>query len=384
MRILAVGGGSGGHVTPVAAVVKELRKSKPDAEIRFWCDRAFLKQATATMHTVDPDMRIDTIVAGKLRRYHKLSIVRQLLQVRTIVLPNLFDAVKIAAGTAQSFVKLLSWRPDVIFTKGGFVCLPVGLAAWALRIPLVIHDSDAHPGLTNRILARFARTIVTGAPLKYYRYPKAKSHYVGIPVAGTISRVNAKQQAEAKKELGFSEHEPLVVITGGGLGASSLNEAAMAVLKDLLQFTSVILISGTAHEAELRARAPKRKNFKLYGYVADDMLTMLGAADIVVRRAGATTLLDLAALGKPAIIVPNAHLSGGHQSKNAAVYEQAGAVVVLDEVQLKAQPLSLVDAINATLLNTAVMKRLSQNIFTLSKPEAARQTANFILKAVGK
>lgn len=336
------------------------------------------------MHTVDADMRIDMIMAGKLRRYHKLSIIRQLLQIRTIVLPNFIDVVKIIIGTVQSFIKLLIWRPDVIFTKGGFVCLPVGVAAWVLRIPLVIHDSDAHPGLTNRILARFAHSIATGAPLKYYPYPKEKTHYVGIPVAGTITRVSAKQQAEAKKKLGFSEHEPLVVITGGGLGASKLNEATMAVLKDLLQFTSVILISGSAHEAELRARSPKKKNFKLYGYVADDMLTMLGAADIVVSRAGATTLLELAALGKPAIIVPNAHLTGGHQTKNAAVYEQAGAVVVLDETQLSAQPLSLVDAINATLLNKAAMKRLSQNITTLSKPDAAKQTAKLILKAVGK
>lgn len=336
------------------------------------------------MHTVDTGMRIDTIMAGKLRRYHKLPLLRQLLQVRTIVVPNLIDAVKITIGFVQSLVKLAIWRPDVVFTKGGFVCLPVGVAAHLLRIPLVIHDSDAHPGLTNRLLARFANTIATGAPLKYYRYPKSKSHYVGIPVGSSLTPLSAKAQAEAKKRLGFNEHEPLVLITGGGLGAKTLNDATMAALRDLLQFTSVILISGKANEAELRARAPKKKNFKLFGFVADDMITMLGAADIVISRAGATTLLELAALGKPSIIVPNAYLTGGHQVKNAAVYEQAGAVVVLEEELLVAEPLSLVDAVNATLLNKAAMARLSKNIRALSKPDAAKDTARLILKAIGR
>lgn len=355
----------------------------PEAEIRFWCDRSFAKQATATMHAVDETMKIDVIVAGKLRRYHNLSLLKQLLQVRTIVLPNLIDTVKISVGFVQSVYKLLVWRPDVVFTKGGFVCLPVGLAAKMLGIPLVIHDSDAHPGLTNRILARYADVIATGAPLKYYSYPKSKSHYVGIPVADSISPLNAKQQQAAKRSLGFDEHEPLVVITGGGLGARSLNGAVLAVLNDLLSFTSVILISGTLHEAELRKKVPKRDNFKLYGYVADEMLTMLGAADIVVSRAGATTLLELAALAKPSIIVPNAHLTGGHQTKNAAVYEQAGAVVVLEEARLKENPLSLVDAINATLLNKGMMTKLSKNILALSKPDAATDMAKLILKAIG-
>src|SRR3982750_4695864 len=107
MRILAVGGGSGGHVTPVAAVCNELRKLSPDAEIRFWCDRKFYQQAFTTMVSVDGHIKVQPIIAGKLRRYHKLSVVRQLLQVRTIVLPNLVDTFKILAGTVQSLAMLL-------------------------------------------------------------------------------------------------------------------------------------------------------------------------------------------------------------------------------------------------------------------------------------
>lgn len=378
-----VGGGSGGHVTPVAAVCNELKKAYPEAEVRVWCDRRFYQQAFATMVAVDGHIKVESIIAGKLRRYHKLSVVHQLMQVRTIVLPNVIDSFKLIAGTVQSIGKLLVWRPDVVFSKGGFVCLPVGVAARILRIPLVIHDSDAHPGLTSRILSRWAQAIATGAPLKYYNYPKDRSHYVGIPVASSAKPFTTAQQRETKEALGFSEHEPLIVITGGGLGATAINDAVVKVMDDLLSFSSVALIAGNDNVAEITTKVGKRKNLQIHGYVSPDtMQRMLGAADIVVSRAGATTLLELAALAKPSIIVPNAILTGGHQTKNAAVYKQAKAVVVLEDARLRAEPLSLVDAINATLLNKATMKQLSANIHEFAKPNAAKDMVKLIVGVI--
>ncbi|HZJ34543.1 MAG TPA: glycosyltransferase, partial [Candidatus Angelobacter sp.] len=151
MKILAVGGGSGGHVTPVVAVLRELRRAHPKAEIQFWCDNKFAVQAREIMSNFDAKIPVYTIIAGKLRRYHHLSAMRQLLWP-SLVLSNIRDSFLVVVGFLQSVVKLITWRPDVVFTKGGYVCLPVGIAARILRIPLVIHDSDAHPGLTNRIL----------------------------------------------------------------------------------------------------------------------------------------------------------------------------------------------------------------------------------------
>lgn len=335
------------------------------------------------MVAVDGHIKVEAIVAGKLRRYHKLSVIRQLMQIRTIVLPNIIDILKLAVGTVQSVWKLLLWRPDVIFSKGGFVCLPVGIAARILQIPLVIHDSDAHPGLTSRILSRWASAIATGAPLKYYNYPKAKSHYIGIPVSSMAKPYSALKQREAKESLGFSEHEPLVVITGGGLGATAINDAVVKVIDDLLSFTSVALVAGKANVEDMSDKLGKRKNLQVHGYLSSDsMQQMLGAADIVVSRAGATTLLELAALAKPSVIVPNANLTGGHQLKNAAVYKQAKAIVVLDDEQLRAEPLSLIDAINATLLNKDTMKRLSVNIHKFAKPDAAKDMVKLIVGAI--
>lgn len=334
------------------------------------------------MIAVDGHIRVDTIVAGKLRRYNKLPLIQQLLRFRTIVLPNIVDAGKLLVGTLQSIVKLLLWRPDVVFSKGGFVCLPVGVAAYILRIPVVIHDSDAHPGLTSRILARWAVAIATGAPLKHYTYPTSKSKYVGIPVASTAKPLSTAKQREAKKLIGLNEHEPLVVITGGGLGAKNINDATVKVLPDLLKFTSVILVAGKANVDDIKTRVKAASNLKLYGYVASDaMQQMLGAADMVVTRAGATTLLELAALAKPSIIVPNEYLTGGHQVKNAKVYEQAKAAIILDDSELESNPLVLVDTINATLLHKPSLERLSKNIHGFAKPEAAKDVAAMIIKA---
>ena len=170
VKILAVGGGSGGHVTPVVAVFKELHKIDPEFELSFWCDKKFGPTARSIVASYDPELPVDLIYSGKLRRYHGVSKWYALHP--TILLPNIVDMVRVAAGFVQSFFKLLRLRPDVIFMKGGFVCLPVGYAARLLRIPIVIHDSDAHPGLTNRLLAPFAKKIGTGAPLKYYKYPE--------------------------------------------------------------------------------------------------------------------------------------------------------------------------------------------------------------------
>jgi len=293
------------------------------------------------------------------------------------------DGFKLLIGFVQSLVKLLIWRPDVVFSKGGFVCLPVGIAAKVLRIPLVIHDSDAHPGLTSRILSRWADVIATGAPLKHYSYPKEKSHYIGIPVAASAKPFSATKQRDAKRALGFDTNEPLVVVTGGGLGAMAINQAVMSALDDLLQFTSLALVAGKAHADELNESAGKRPNLQIHGYLSpDSMQHLLGAADIVVSRAGATTLLELAALAKPSIIVPNENLTGGHQLKNAAVYKQAKAIVVLDDSSLKLEPLSLVDAINATLLNKDTMKMLSKNIHEFAKPDAAKDMAKLIVGAI--
>lgn len=385
MKILAVGGASGGHVTPVVAVLRELKKRDASIELRFWCDYKFAPHVRSIMGHFDDSIPVERILSGKLRRYHNLPMWRQLLRPVTIVFPNIRDSFLIICGLIQSLIKLLIWRPDVIFTKGGFVCLPVGIAARVLNIPLVIHDSDAHPGLTNRVLAKWATRIATGAPLKHYSYPKAISRYVGIPIANEFSPLDEEARKRLKTELGFDPKRPLVVITGGGLGARRLNEAVAKRLDAMLQIASVLLISGSDQYDELRATTSETDpNFQLHAFVAHGMADILGAADIVVTRAGATTILELAALARPTILVPNGYLTGGHQLKNAAAYAEDGSVEVIDEHELDANPQLLVDMLTSLLTNPARMHQMSKKFHAFSKPHAAEDMADIIYEAAVK
>lgn len=331
----------------------------------------------------DDSIRVDTIVSGKLRRYHHLKWWQQLMKFRTITLPNIIDAVKVGVGFVQCLCKLIAWRPDVVFTKGGYVCLPVGLAAHALRIPLVIHDSDAHPGLTNRVLARWADAIGTGAPLKFYPYPREISQYVGVPIMEDFVPYSDEQRRDVKVKLGFDPVRPLVVVTGGGLGARRINDAVVAMLPQLTKHTNVILITGAQQYSDIRARVPNdtsKVHIHDFISISSGLVDMLGAADIVVARAGATTILELAALAKPTILVPNGYLTGGHQLKNAAVYEEKGAVKVIDELQLDEHPEVLVRAIEALLADRAAMARMGAAFLTFAHPHAALDMAEMIVR----
>ncbi len=297
------------------------------------------------------------------------------------MLRNIRDVFLVAAGFIQSFVLLLFWRPDVVFTKGGYVCLPVGAAARALRIPLVIHDSDAHPGLTNRVLSRWAVSIGTGAPLEYYSYDSKRAHYVGVPIAAQFVPFSAAEQKAAKEEWGITTDAPLLVVTGGGLGASRINQMVAQTLHELQRFTSVVLVAGAGQYDELRSQLPPDSDrFQLYPFVTN-MHTLLGAADVVVTRAGMTTILELAALQKPTILIPNAKLTGGHQLKNAQVYEDAGATVVLNEDAAEANPTLFIAAVKGVLEDGVAATAMAKRFRALSKPDAAKEMATLILKA---
>ncbi len=329
----------------------------------------------------DDTIPVSRIVSGKLRRYYHLTIIRQLLWPRLVLL-NIRDSFLVLFGFIQSFFKLLVWRPDVVFTKGGYVCLPVGMAAKVLRIPLVIHDSDAHPGLTNRVLSRWASAIATGAPLEYYPYPKAISRYVGIPISADFHPFSGSERRDAREQWGIDQDRPLIVITGGGLGAQRMNDATSQTLDELLKLGSVVLIAGSAQYDELRALTPEYDDaFQLHAFVSKGMAQLLGTADVVVTRAGATTILELAALEKPTILVPNGKLTGGHQLKNAKVYDDAKAVVIVDEEAMVERPLLLRDAVKGVLDDKLAAQAMAKRFSAFARPTAAKDMADMITGA---
>ena len=383
LRVLAVGGGSGGHVTPVVAVIGELQKQYPQVEVRFWCDRHFAPQARRIIGDFDASIPVQTVWAGKLRRYSHLSLWQH-FTIPSILFPNIRDLFLVIVGFVQSTVRLLFSRPDVVFSKGGFVSLPVGWAAALLRIPLVIHDSDATPYLSHRLLAPFAKSIATGSPLEHYNYPVAKTTYVGIPINPEYKPYSDDRRNELKHEFGFDSRKPLVVFIGGGLGAKQLNNAVAKQLSLLLDHTNVILISGSAQYDELRSLTPEADpRFILKDFVSQGLADIQGAADIVVSRAGATALLELAALAKPTILVPSKRLSW--QIKHAEVYAKDQAVVLLDENNFELpDDQSLPSSVIGLLDDPELQKRLASNIHRLARPHAARDMAAMIIRASGR
>jgi UDP-N-acetylglucosamine--N-acetylmuramyl-(pentapeptide) pyrophosphoryl-undecaprenol N-acetylglucosamine transferase len=269
------------------------------------------------------------------------------------------------------------WRPDVVFANGGYVCLPVGIATKILKIPLVIHDADAVPGLTNRILAPIARHIMTGLPLSHYDYPSSKTKYVGIAIDPAYRIVSDEHRRKLKKSLGFDIARPLVVFAGGGLGSKQINDAVAVHLDELMKFTNVVLVSGAAQYDELRSLTPiDDKRFQLKDFVPG-LREVFSAADVVVSRAGATTLLELAALAAPTIVVPSKRLKWQVEHANHFVAKKA--VLLLDEDKFdEPKDTSLVDTVRHVVNDTKLRRTLGNNLHDMARPHAARDMARVI------
>ncbi|MCQ2569258.1 MAG: glycosyltransferase [Candidatus Saccharibacteria bacterium] len=385
MKILVVGGGSGGHVTPVVAVVREILKVRPRAKIEFWTDKKYYKNARKITIENGLDIKIRKVVAGKLRRYTNFTFITY-LQNFDVVIKNVIDFFKTIGGLFQSFFRLIANRPDVIFLKGGYVCLPVGVVAHLLRISYVIHDSDAAPGLTNRVLAKHATKIATGMPLEYYNYPEERAEWTGIPISEEFSPATEAKQRALKKELGFDEKKPLIVVTGGSQGAQHINEAMREILPQVLKISSVMLIAGRERypemldlkDYEVWEEGELKTNFRIIEFSAE-MHKLFGAADIVVSRAGASTMTELSSMAKAVIMVPNEKLPGYHQVKNAAAYEKANAAVIVADDKMYEDPELLLKAIRRLINHPEERDAISKNLKKFSKDNAAENLANTII-----
>ena len=299
-----------------------------------------------------------------------------------MILRNFRDLLYLFIGTLQSIFYLLIWRPDVVFVKGGFVGLPVGIAAGLLRRPLVTHDSDAIPGLTNKLLSKFVTIHAVGMPIENYRYPKNKMQYTGIPIRQEFIDLSVKQNNTI---FGFNdESKPLVLIVGGSLGAVRLNNAVLAGLSDLVALNiNIFWITGSGQYKDIQQKLGQRyTNRIIIKPYSDETAELMAGSSIVISRAGATSLAELAILSKPTIIVPNPYLTGGHQIKNANIYSEANAAIVINEAELS-DPNILVESINNLLKNDKLKSELSKNINKFAIKNGADNIVTVITKIAG-
>ena len=378
-KILLVGGGSGGHVLPLLPVAQQLMNVDKNLELQVWSDKKTYQMAKDLFRPYNKII-VKRVLAGKIRRYSHLKWWQH-LQI-SILWPNIKDIFYILACFIQSFWKLVFWRPNIIFLKGGYVSLPVGLMARLLGIKIIIHDSDAVPGLANAVLAKFANKIATGFPIDNYpTYNKKKLVYTGIPIKNTFTPVNQKERNEIKRRLGLPAHKALIVAVGGGLGSKLINTSVVS-LADSLPDNIIVLASGSIDYDRVLEESKNLSNVILKPFFHDIDLYIL-ASDLVICRAGATTIAELTSSRKPAIIIPSSKLPNNHQVRNAQSLAKSGVADVITESELENDSTVLCKHVSKTLRqlsdnSTAINQRLDE-FHLLAKPDAAKKISELIL-----
>jgi len=381
--IVLTGGGSGGHLTPLLSVAEVLKKDAPDYKL------VYIGQRGDGLGDVMKDnplfSSVYTVRAGKLRRYHGEGL-RQLLDVKTVAL-NIRDVVYTLIGLVQSVILLHKIRPTVVFSKGGFVSVPVCLAAALRRTPYLTHDSDALPGLANRIISRWASLHAVALPKEMYKYPQNKTISVGVPISKAFKKVTPEAMQAAKLQLGIPKTAPTVLIIGGGLGAQRINDAITSTAKFMfadIPSLRILHVAGRGSEEAVRSAYAElgdhiKKQTEVYGFT-NDVALLSTAADVIVTRAGATNLAEFSVQGKACIIVPSPFLAGGHQLVNAVAYRDKNAAVVVSEDHLD----EIGGMIVKLLHDDEKRQSLSENIMTLGNKDASQSLAAAVLTLASK
>jgi UDP-N-acetylglucosamine--N-acetylmuramyl-(pentapeptide) pyrophosphoryl-undecaprenol N-acetylglucosamine transferase len=295
-----------------------------------------------------------SVMSGKFRRYHGDSLWAHLSDIPTLI-RNARDVGKVIIGFVQSFWLLMRIRPQVVFSKGGYTALPVGLAAAVLRIRLITHDSDVVPGLTNRVLRRFASATACG-------FPREGSTFTGNPVNPDVRSAPAAAWGSGK---------PVVMFMGGSSGAKVINQLVFGNVDRLRERYTVLHITG---QADFHGAPEPDPDYRPYDFV--DPATMGGllkSADVVLSRAGANAIADLAACGAAAVLIPGRQMTGGQQLRNATTVTARGAAYLLGEEHLSLD--SVTEAIDYVYAHQQQYRRAIQ---ALDQPQAAAELATMI------
>ncbi|MBE5848260.1 MAG: undecaprenyldiphospho-muramoylpentapeptide beta-N-acetylglucosaminyltransferase [Lachnospiraceae bacterium] len=308
-RIVLTGGGTAGHVTPNIALIPALKEA--DYDIHYIGSFDGIEKRLIE----DFDIPYYGISTGKFRRYFDLK--------------NFTDPFRVMKGYAEAKKILKQIAPDIVFSKGGFVSVPVVRAAHALHIPCIIHESDMTPGLANKICIPVAEKICLNFPETMQYIPKGKGILTGSPIRKELSEGDAER---ARTLCGFNSDKPVVMVMGGSLGAAAINKAIREALKSILEDFQVIHICGKEKVDNLLLGV---EGYKQFEYVKTELKDLFALADVIVSRAGANAICELLALKKPNILIPlSPKASRGDQMLNAKSFEAQGFSIVIDEDDL--------------------------------------------------
>ncbi len=339
MRIVLTGGGTGGHLTPLVSVAQSLRKMYRESEITFPPSRnsgleiLYVGVVTDIDRSVleKADISYEHIPSGKIRRY---------LSGAGLTALDLF--VYLPLGIIRALWRMYVLMPEVVFSKGGYGSIPVVVASWIYRIPVLMHETDVVPGISNKKLSRFASAVAVGFRKTEESFRSDRVFVAGTPLREIFYNLPGKE--EARRTLQLHDRKPVIFVTGGSQGAQRINNVVLEALIKLLPEFQIVHQVGQLNYEPVKSfiqstlnNFPDIQDYHLYGFVDEKtMAACFAASDLVLSRAGGTTLAELAAAGKPAILVPLAESANNHQWENAYFYREAGAAVVVDESNLSA------------------------------------------------
>lgn len=360
MRILLSGGGTGGHVYPALSVAEALRVATPDIELLY------IGTETGAERELVPQAGIPfrTIHAGQIRGKSPGRVALSLAQL--------------CRGVLRAARMLRDFSPQAAFVTGGYASVPVALAAWLNRIPLVVFLPDVYPGWAVRLSTRLATQLATTTAGASDHLPPGKTAVTGYPLRPEFWQADRQS---GRERLGLRDG-PVLLISGASQGAQRINEAVLASLDDLLACAELVHLTGLRDEARVkqaRARLPDnlQARYHVYGYL-DGMAWAMAGADLAVLRSGASCLAEPPALGLPAILVPGTY-AGGHQRQNAAFMQSQGAAVLLDESNLN----QLALLAKQLLGSPTRLRAMSAAARELARPQAASALADLTLRAGG-
>lgn len=318
-HIVLTGGGTAGHVTPNIAMIPRLK------ELGYKISYIGSYEGIEKKLIEELGIPYYGISSGKLRRYFDVK--------------NFTDPFRVLKGFMEAKKLMKELKPDVVFSKGGFVTVPVVIAASRRKIPTFIHESDMTPGLANKICIPFATKVCCNFPETISNLPKDKAILTGTPIRQELL-TGSKEKGLAF--TGLSPDKPVILIIGGSLGATAVNEAVRSILPELLEDFQVVHLCG---KGKLDETLKDTKGYVQYEYIKKELADLFALADIVISRAGANAICELSALNKPNLLIPlSARASRGDQILNARSFEHLGYSKVLEEEEITKE--SLLDAVH--------------------------------------
>jgi UDP-N-acetylglucosamine--N-acetylmuramyl-(pentapeptide) pyrophosphoryl-undecaprenol N-acetylglucosamine transferase len=368
VRIAFAGGGTGGHTAPILAVVDELRQRFADRVELLWLGgRAGPEGEAALARRV----AFVAVPAAKLRRYADVR--------------NFTELPFVLAGLLLSLRELKRFGAQALLSTGGYVSLPPTLAAYLLRIPILVHEQTALAGLATRIEARLASRVAVSFPSSTEHFQSGKVFVSGNPVRKEVLEGDRQKGLAV---LGFSNSSPVVYITGGIQGAHALNRVVGMCLQDLVVLAQVVHQCGRQPAGfeqdlpwllSLRERLPPelRARYVVRERIREEIGHVYAAADLVIGRAGAGTVFELAAAGRPAVLVPLPGSAAGEQVLNARALEALGAAVVLEQQYLN--PTSLLELLRGLLGDRQKLRSMGEKARRLYRPDAAEVLADVLV-----